>query len=485
MSRRLALALALLLSPALAGAHSFGRQYNLPVPFWLYAYGAAAALLLSFLVAGYFLKAGGSQTGGATRDLTDTALLRGLRRWHLPGLLRAASLAALALCVLAGLIGSRNPYTNINMTLFWVWFVLGFAYLSALLGDLYARINPWQSLAQGLARLWPDYARGRLRQPERYGYWPALALYMGFIWLELFGHSKPPSLAWMLLAYSAINLLGVWLWGLRPWVRYGELFAVCLRLMALMAPLELRRQDGRTRVSLRWPFSGLLQSRAEHGSLLVFILFMLSSTAFDGLRETVPWVRLFWTDFYALVKPWVGAEPALAYPRLSEIYRVWQTLALLLSPFLYLALYLGCLWLSRALAGSRLPLRELALRFAYSLLPIALVYHLTHYYTLLMIQGVKIVPMLSDPFGWRWNLFGTAGWLRAAVIPDMGRVWHTQVGLIVFGHIVSVVIAHLEALRSFPGRHRATLSQLPMLLLMVLFTAAGLWILAQPIQSGR
>ena len=196
-------------------------------------------------------------------------------------------------------------------------------------------------------------------------------------------------------------------------------------------------------------------------------------------------MRLFWTDFYALVKPWVGAQPALAYPRLSEIYRVWQSLALLLSPFLYLALYLACLWLSRALAGSRLPLNELALRFAYSLLPIALVYHLTHYYTLLMTQGVKIVPMLSDPFGWRWNLFGTAGWLRSAVIPDMGQVWHTQVGLIVFGHIVSVVIAHLEALRVFPGRRQALLSQLPMLLLMVLFTAAGLWILAQPIQTGR
>ena len=41
---------ALLLIPTAAGAHSFGRTYNLPVPFWLYGFGAAAALVLSFLI---------------------------------------------------------------------------------------------------------------------------------------------------------------------------------------------------------------------------------------------------------------------------------------------------------------------------------------------------------------------------------------------------------------------------------------------------
>jgi hypothetical protein len=66
----------------------------------------------------------------------------------------------------------------------------------------------------------------------------------------------------------------------------------------------------------------------------------------------------------------------------------------------------------------------------------------------------------------------------------MGLVWHTQVGLVLFGHIVSVVLAHVEALRLFPTRRQALLSQLPMLGLMVVFTGSGLWILAQPIQSG-
>ena len=63
----------------------------------------------------------------------------------------------------------------------------------------------------------------------------------------------------------------------------------------------------------------------------------------------------------------------------------------------------------------------------------------------------------------------------------MGVVWHSQVGLILFGHIVSVWIAHLVALRILPSRGSATLSQVPMLILMIGFTVAGLWILAQPL----
>jgi len=79
--------------------------------------------------------------------------------------------------------------------------------------------------------------------------------------------------------------------------------------------------------------------------------------------------------------------------------------------------------------------------------------------------------------------FGTAGWLATPISPDASVVWHTQVWLILFGHIVSVYLAHLEALPMVPTRRQATLSQLPMLLLMVGFTTIGLWILSQPLGS--
>src|SRR3546814_399073 len=168
-----------------AHAHSFGRIYNLPVPFWMYAYGATAALLLSFLVFGYFVSAGHAQTDRPPRDVTSR--LRPLRR-VIP-VLQGLSVFVLLLCIVTGLFGSRDPYRNINMTCFWVLFLLGFSYLSALLGDLYALLNPLQLIARGIGRVWPAYARGRLRYPAKLAYWPALGFYMMLIWVELFAHT--------------------------------------------------------------------------------------------------------------------------------------------------------------------------------------------------------------------------------------------------------------------------------------------------------
>ncbi len=471
---------AALLLPSTAAAHSFGRIYNLPVPFWLYAYGAAAALLLSFLIAAWFATAPKGQGNEWSVDLSSSGFVVALRRLRLRGLLQGLALLCLLLCVLTGFFGSRDPYRNFNMTFFWVVFVLGFAYLTALTGDLYAAINPWRTLAALIGRIWRGYLQGRVPYPARLSYWPALLLFMLFIWIELFSFTRPFSLAQWLSVYTVLNLAAVWLFGADAWFRHGEFFSVFLNLTARMAPVDYAP---RQHLRLRTPFAGLLQQRAAAWSLLVFVLFMLSSTAFDGLRATKTWYMLFWGDVGGYWTQLLGAPPIHLYPQLRSWYLAFETLCLILSPFLYLGVYLCFVALAKWLGRSAHSLRELALAFACSLLPIALVYHITHYYTLILTQGVKIVSLISDPFGWGWNLFGTAGLFRAPFLPDLGLVWHTQVGLILFGHIVSVWIAHVEALRLFPTRGRALLSQIPMLLLMVAFTTFGLWILAQPIQG--
>ncbi|NGY06264.1 hypothetical protein [Solimonas terrae] len=477
-------AIAALSGGAPAAAHSFGVVYNLPVPLWLYLYGAAAALISSFVVVAYFVSVPAAATATASRELSGQPWVRALRRAK-PAL-RVAGVALLMLCIVSGLFGTRSAYGNFNMSFFWIVFLLGFAYLTALLGDFYAALNPWCAIADGIARCWPGYTRGRYAWPAQLAYWPALALYAALIWLELFGHIKPDSLAIMLLAYTVLNLVAVPLFGRESWFRYGEFFGVFFSLIARCAPLDYRPASGQRRgeLHLRKPFSGLLDLRIEHLSLLLFVLFMLSSTAFDGLHETVAWTQLFWIDLYHRLTPWLGANPFQAYPLLRRWYLVWQTLALLLSPFLYLAVYWLFVATARALTRSTHSVRELALRFTGTLLPIALVYHVTHYYTLLLVQGPRVLSLASDPLGRNWNLFGTAGWFRAPYIPDIGRVWHVQVALIVAGHILSVYLAHVEALRTFADARRATLSQLPMLVLMVMFTVAGLWILSQPIQPG-
>jgi hypothetical protein len=477
---RVLLALGLLGACAGASAHSFGTIYNLPVPFWMYAYGAAGALLVSFVVVGFFVNVKSADVGVRTYPPGAAGpFLEAMTGPRARAIARGASVFFLALTIVTGIFGARSAFTNFNMTFFWIIFVLGFTYLTALIGDVWSVVNPWRVLCEWIERVNPDAFRARVAYPARLGYYPAVAFYIAFIWMELFAGTQPRSLSVMLLAYTAINLAGAAIVGKQAWFRYCEFFSVFLRIVAMIAPVEKR--DGK--IVLRQPFMGLVTEDAKDFSALIFILFMLSSTAFDGIRETLPWVQIFWREIYPLLTP-LGAGMKQPYLFLVNFYYYWQWLSLALSPFFYLAIYLFFIWLTKLVTRSPLGVRELALKFAYSLVPIAFVYNVTHYYTLIVSQGFSIVRLVSDPFGLGWNLFGTADWLRDPVILDAGTVWHTQVFLILFGHIVSVYLAHIVALRVFPDSRRAILSQLPMLVLMVVFTTLGLWILSLPIASG-
>jgi hypothetical protein len=484
---RVALPLAAALGTGLASeaavAHSFGTVYNLPVPFWMYAYGASAALIASFVIVAYLAGAARTARAGGAVQVHLRRDIGHLSAWGLAAL-RSIALFLLVLCIVAGFIGSRNLYANINMTLFWVVFVLGFFYATAFIGDVYELINPWRTLCALIERLDSTAFRARVAYPKGLAYYPALVLYVTFIWIELFAHTQPLSLAVVLFIYTLINLAGAAAFGKDTWLRYGELFAVMFRLAGKMAPVEYVAAPGareRYAVRLRKPFAALLTEPAEHWSLLLFVLFMLSSTAYDGIHETLPWVTIFWKDLY----PPLAALLAQPYVVIVDFYYYWQWAMLIVSPFIYLAIYALFIWLTKVAAASKLSVRTLGLRFAQSLVPIAFVYNVTHYYTLLASQGINIVTLISDPFGFGWNLFGTAKLLSGPLVLDAGTVWHTQVGLILLGHITGVYLAHVEALAIFTNNRRAILSQLPMLCLMVLFTTMGLWILSLPIAAGQ
>ncbi len=110
------------LVPGIATAHGFGRLYNLPVPFWLYAWAAAAALLLSFLMIATLAASPKVIAATPTLDLSNQRWVRLLRR-ALPAL-KLTSVLLLLLCIASGWFGNRDPYRNFSMTFFWVVFLL-------------------------------------------------------------------------------------------------------------------------------------------------------------------------------------------------------------------------------------------------------------------------------------------------------------------------------------------------------------------------
>ncbi len=471
-----------LLMPGPSLAHGFGAAYNLPVPLALYNWGAAITLVLSFVLLGLLWSGAPGHARPVGRDISKNRLLRLFR--PLMPLLRGLSLLLLLLCIATGFFGSPDPLRNFSPIFFWIIFLLVFSYLIALTGDAWAALNPFDSLSRLLERLRAGSTNGLLRYPRALGDWPALALYLGFIWFELFSHRTPRTLAAFLLAYTLLNLIGVILIGRRHWFRHCEFFSVFFRLIALMGPIDYRRTDAGTRhLRIRPPLAGLIQERPEQLSTVVFVLAMIATTAMDGLQATQWWVGLFWRDPAGIFTALAGASPMRMMQTLMPVYIAWESFWLFVSPFLYFLAYGLALWFSKILTRSSRPLLQLALDFSYSLLPIALVYNITHYWTLITSHGLKILSLISDPFGWRWDLFGTAMKFRAPILPDMGLVWHSQVGLILIGHVLSVWIAHRIAMRIWPSRAQAMLSQVPLLLLMVGFTVFGLWILAQPLTA--
>jgi hypothetical protein len=442
----------------------------------MYAFAVSATLAISFLMIGFFA------TEQNPKRVSRPLDIQGVVPRAVWTIFRGLSVFLLVLTILTGLFGVQNPFNNFSLTFFWIGFVLGFAYLTAVVGDVYAFINPWHVLCDMIERLRPMAFKGRVLYPAWLAYYPALALYMGFIWLELFGQTTPRTVGLILVGYTMLNFAAAALFGAEAWFRYGEFFAVFFRLLGKISPLayaQVPASGSKITVRLRRPFIGLIEETADHQSILLFVLFMLSSTTFDGVHETLPWVQVFWRYVYPPLT-WAIDQP---YSFFVGLYYDWQWAMLWLSPFIYFTIYLLFIWMT---TGRDWRLRKTALWFAYSLIPIAFVYNLGHYFTLLFTDAPRLLSLISDPFGAGWNLFGTAQFVPQPMSPPPASfVWHVQVGLILAGHVVGVYLAHAQALRIFPEGRKALWSQFPMLVLMIALTSIGLWILSLPIGAGQ
>ena len=136
-------------------------------------------------------------------------------------------------------------------------------------------------------------------------------------------------------------------------------------------------------------------------------------------------------------------------------------------------------WLSAR--WGKVEFRDLWVRFAYALLPIALFYHLAHNAEHFLMEGPKLLALVSDPFGRGWNLFGTALWTVPPLVSLEG-LWQIQILFVLVGHLYSLWITSQTARRLVPGGTGALAVQGPMLAAMVAFSWASLWLLKQPME---
>lgn len=444
-------------APGMAFAHASERAVILTLPTGSFIWGAALAVALTATVALFARRLPAFQ---ARPLFVRPQLSTG--DW--PSWLSFGLWLAL---VGIGFRGTHDPFENLLPLAVWtgVWIFLVWAVV--LTGDWWAVLNPWTGPATFLRRRLGLAGGIGLK---RLGYLPAILAFFGFAWLEIvsLAPDDPEGLARIVLAYLTLVLVLATLEG-ADWLRQGEAFSAFFDLTSRIAPFWAEPQtDGRRQVMAGWPGSRVLSMQPLPVSGVAFLMLVLSSVTFDGLHETFWWIAK------------IGLNP-LEYTGRSAVTTI-NTLGLLaawaaIGGTIAAAVLAGLM--AEGLTGDRL--RAAAAPMMMAFLPIAAAYHLAHYLVAGLTQGQYVLAALNDPLHREWQLLGLPEhWVGFGFLMDRHAVWTiwiVQFALILGAHLLAVILG-LQAARQAGVEGR--MAHLPVTLLMVGYTALGLWLLSTP-----
>ncbi|UUW87155.1 hypothetical protein [Pimelobacter simplex] len=431
-------------------AHGIGGQADLPIPLELAVSGAVAALVVSFtvlIVAWRQPRYDVPRAGRSAWAFLDR--VTAAPAFHV--VLRTIGMVV-ALFAVATAVFGQDSLTNPFFGMVYVWWWVGLVFASALLGPVWKAISPVRTINAALAKIsGGDPETGLREYPERLGYWPAAIGLFAFVWLEL-ASTHPTELGtvrlWCAL-YVGVMLVGGAIFGNR-FYENADPFEVYSSLIGKLSPWA--RVDGRLR--LRSPLANLATVPAKPG-LVAVVAVLFGSTAFDSFGESSFWVKF--------------------YQNASVSKSIIDNIALVGFCVIAGVLLAGACALTTSAA--HYPRSQLPRRYAHSIIPIILAYILAHYLTLFVDVGTQTLARASDPFGKGWDILGTAG-----LEPSYWFSYHPtllatiKVLAVVVGHVVGAVAAHDRALTLLPKRDQV-LGQLPLLVVMVGFTAGGLYLL--------
>jgi hypothetical protein len=449
-----------------ASAHGLGGIRDLPVPGWLFFVGGATVLVVSFLALGVLWREpqldadrGRPFPGRVQRFLLSDALRI---------VIGACSVAFFFLVWASAAFGTDRPSQNLAPTFIYVIFWVGMAVTVVVLGNVWSVLDPWRSVAGAVA--WIARRLGVERTPRPYpawlGVWPAALLLFSFTVLELayYDPAGPRVLALAILVYSVATWTGMAVFGRAPWVANGDGFSVYFEFLSRLAFFGTRERDGRRELVFRQPFAKLTEMETRPG-VVVFFAVMLGTVAFDGLSRSS-----WWVDRILDIKT-SFTDPATA----DRVASLANLLALVVVIAFVALVYLGAIKVAERILGTD---ESLAGVFVVSLVPIAFVYALSHYFSLLVVQGQFVIPLLSDPYGSGRDLIGTADYEPKLDVFSPNTYWYVQIIALVVGHVIALVIAHDRAVATSPSPKVALRTQYAMLALMVLYTVGGMWLLS-------
>jgi hypothetical protein len=453
--KRFACGLLLALISCCAVAHGFEERYDLPVPLSYVITGACLVVVFTFLVAAVFMKAEALPEPAASKQ--STAKQSSPFRIFV----RIISWLFAILIVVSATIGTTDPLMNLAPTFVWIIWWVGLGFAVVVFGNFWPSLDPWATtfdafdaiakrfgFSNGISLNW--------HWPKWLGAWPAVFLLLAWSWTEVVYPiaSNPRKLGVMILGWTAISFLGMLCFGKIQWQKHFDVFAL---YFASLGRVSLRRVDT----------SQLLTS-----GHVAFVIAMLSTVLFDGLRGGGAWA-IFENYLKKLA------------PSMMDVNGYFVgTVGLVIVWVSFLVLYVVVCAVCSRLLGTSKHAHSFSQQLAFTLIPIAAAYNVAHNFSNLVIQGQTFLQLLSDPLGRQWDLFGTAKLYPNIGIIDAKVTWFVAVFAIVIGHVISIWLSHRVALRYGQPAVRTSLATLPLTLLMIFYTAVSLLVIAEPMLTN-
>jgi ferredoxin len=423
-------------------------------------------------------------------------------------------LAGFLLSILTGLFGTPVGSRNFGVIYVWiVWWAAVITLMVPLAGRLWCAICPLPLPGEWLQRRalvrvrpgsrlytlglkWPRALRNIWLQN---GLFLAIAIFSAVV----LTHARITAL--VMAAYAILAIVLSLLFERRVFCRYFCPVGGFIGLYSLAAPLELRVKDP---AICRSHKTKDCYSGNEKGYGCPWMLYpgALQSNTYCGLCGEC--IRTCPLDNVAinLRPPGADLAPGHGKRRLDEAYKGFIMAgsallysAVLLGPWarikeaayavftlpwlLYAAgflvvnllvvpgLFLGAVAVGEKLGGSGdRPLRRGFVEYAYVLVPLGLAAWVAFSLSFVLINLSYAWPLLSDPFGWGWDLFGTAGMPWTPYLS--GLVPTLQIPILLLGLVAAINLAFKTA------RHHMSKgwAALPVVGFCVAFTAAFLWL---------
>jgi ferredoxin len=332
----------------------------------------------------------------------------------------------------------------------------------------------------------------------------------GFLGVALFSAviiTRPEVSAWVLLSFVVAGVILSALYKNRVFCRYVCPVGGFIGLYAMMSPLELRVRD--TQVCLDHTTKDCVTGNANgYGCPWMVFPGGLTRNTYCGL--CVECLKTCPKNNIAINLRPFGSDLLVAKERrLDEAYKAFIMLGcallysvVLLGPWgwlknwanmdtlphwgLYAVGFLGInllglpglFWLTiviaRRLTRQQSSLQRLFIDYAYALVPMGLAAWIAFSLGFVLINGSYAFSVISDPFGWDWNLFGTADMGWTPLWPNV--IAFLQIGALTAGLLFAIQTAYRIARQNVDAHRPAFVATLPVTGFLVTVTLTFSWL---------